>query len=464
MDIEKVVSSLLMHDLLSFQQYTLTEEMFTQKSYKTYINHLVKNKGTKDTHELNQIFLTKQESNKDLFMSLFELEKLLDVFKIKTMIELLYKNAIKHLIKSKFELIDGSLSDKNALEEIEEILKEIQELISKLNKQAEEKDPIDSYEKFLAGVVSRQADTDSPYNNNIVGVTTGIYPLDMITKGLKEAEYVIMAGRPSMGKTSVALDMAAANIKDGNGVIIFSVEMPAEQIVARLLPKINRRLTLNNTLYGENYDQVKDEIFAALSIIKNAKLLIEDFQDYSSVTTNELEEIAMDFIKKHGSLELVVLDYVQLLSSTIKSSDENAQLTETSRRIKGLCKKTEAPWIVLSQLSRSLEQRADKRPMNSDLRSSGSLEQDADLIIFPYRENVYTERALREQLSKKPDNQALLEALEAIKTAEIENAEIIVSKNRNGPLGTAPVHFHKASASYVNIGEMDLYDDDLIDL
>lgn len=459
-DIEKIVCSLLNHERLSFNQYKLTKEMFVDKNYKNYISFLGDNLGKKDISELNQTFLSKSGTS-DMFFSLFDLEKLLEVFKIKTIIELLYKQTIKNLIQLKMDKIEGSLNDKNALEEIQEILNEINELIKHLNKEKEKKDPLSSYKDYLSGVVAKQEESNG-FTNSIVGITTGLYALDIITKGLKPAEYVILAGRPSMGKTSSALDMVSANIRAGNSALIFSIEMPAEQIIARLLPKLNKKLTLDNTLYGVDYLKHKNEIEATLDIIEKARLKIEDFSDYSSVTIFDLEKIAMDCLNEFGSIDLVVLDYIQLLSSTLKNSDENAQITDISKRIKGLCKKTQAPWVVLSQLSRSIEQRADKRPLNSDLRSSGSLEQDADLILFPYRPTVYLERELREKISKKPDNNVLLEALDAIKNSEVENAEIIISKNRNGPTGTAPSHFHKKSASYINMGDMDLYGDDHI--
>ncbi len=456
-NIEKIVCSLLIHERLSFNQYKLKKDMFIDKNYQNYILFLGDNLGGKDIHELNQIFLSKNGST-DLFFSLMDLEKLLEVFKIRTIIELLYKQTIKNLIQLKIDKIDGSLSDKNALEEIQEILNEVNELIIQLNKEKTKKDPLSSYREHLSNVVAKQIESNG-ITNNVIGVTTGIYALDLITKGLKPAEYVIVAGRPSMGKTSSALDMVAATIKAGNSALIFSVEMPAEQMIARILPKLNKKLTLDNTLYGLDFEKHQLEIEATLDLLEKSRLKIEDFNDYSTVTMFDLEKISLETLKEFGTLDLVVLDYIQLLSSTLKNADENAQITDISRRIKGLCKKTNAPWLALSQLSRDIEKRADKRPLNSDLRSSGSLEQDADLILFPYRPTVYLERELREKISKKPDNQTLLEALEAIKFAEIENAEIIISKNRNGPTGTAPTHFHKKSASYVNVGDMDLYND-----
>lgn len=456
MEIEKIICSMLIHDALSFTKYKLTSDMFQIKEFKGFIQYLEKNSGSKDSKELNQIFLSKS-NNKEMFLSFFELEKILDVFRLKTIVELLYKNVIKNAIKTKIDLIEGSLTDKTALEEVEEILNEVTLLIKQLSAQIVIKNPADSYRDYLAGVISHLDNNDIV--NGVVGVSSGIAPLDAITKGFKPSEYIILAGRPSMGKTSLALDIVASAIRDGLNVLFLSIEMPTEQIVARLIPKINKRLELNHSLYGTDYELKKHEINEAIAIIDNSNLHIEDFREYSSVTMIDIEKVTASYEEKNGSVDLVILDYVQLLSSTIKSSDENVQMTDNSRRIKAMCKKTKAPWIALSQLSRSLEQRADKRPLNSDLRSSGSLEQDADLIVFPYRENVYLERSLREQLSKKPDNVTIREAIDSLKRSPIESAEVIISKNRNGELGSAEVQFVKASASYINIGEMIMYDD-----
>lgn len=456
MEIEKIICSMLINDALNFLKYKLTSEMFQIKEYKGYIQYLEKNIGTKDAKELNQIFLSKN-TNKDLFLSFFEMEKILDVFRLKTIVELLYKNVIKNSIKTKIDLIEGSLTDKTALEEVEEILTEVTTLIKQLSAQIIIKNPSDTYRDYLAGIVSHIDDND--ITDGIIGVSSGLTPLDRITKGFKPAEYIILAGRPSMGKTSISLDMVAAAIRNGLNVLFLSIEMPTEQIIAKLIPKINKKLELKHSLYGVDYELMKDEINEAISIIDNSNLHIEDFREYSSVTMIDVEKVVNSYEEKFGSLDLGVLDYIQLLSSNIKNGDENTQMTDNSRRIKALCKKTAAPWIVLSQLSRDIEKRPDKRPLNSDLRSSGSLEQDADLIIFPYRENIYIERALREQLSKKPDNDTIREAIEAISSLPIESAEVIIAKNRNGALGSANVQFVKSSASYVNIGDMIMYDD-----
>jgi replicative DNA helicase len=450
MNIEQIITSMLISGALSFTKYKLTEDMFFTKEYKTYIQYLSKNNGVKPQDELNQIFLSKS-NNKEIFLSLFELEKVLDVFKLKTVIELLYKNVIKTSLKLKIDMIEGSLTDKTALQEVEEILKEVTGLIKELSEEIVVINSVDTYREYLSGVITHLEENN--VLDGVVGVSSGIRELDKLTCGFKAAEYVIVAGRPSMGKTSLALDIVAENILNGLNVLVMSIEMPAAQIVARLIPKIIKELTLGNSLYAVDYELKKDLINKALSIIEGSNLRIEDFRNMSSVTMADIEKIAEKYEDDYGHIDIGIIDYVQLLKSTIKASDENSQMSDNSRRIKALCKKTNAPWIALSQLNRSLEERADKRPLNSDLRSSGALEQDADLIIFPYRDAIYLEKSLKEQISKKPENAVLQEALDSLRSTAIEMSEVIVSKNRNGPTGTAGTQFKKNSASYINIGD-----------
>lgn len=451
MNIEQIIISLLMHDILSFNEFKLTAEMFQEEQYRKYVAYLAENSGKKETKSLNQYYLSKINKNPNIFLALSELEKTLEVFDKKTLIELLYKTAIKDIIKKRIDLIENSFIDNTALEEVEFILKDITNLIKDLNTQKIQKNPVNAYKAHLAKILKMKE--ENPFSSNVIGVSSGIMTLDLITKGFKTAEYIILAGRPSMGKTSAALDFVAAGIKAGLNILFFSLEMPSEHIIARLIPKLNKNLNLNNSLYAENYELYQEDIHKAILMIENSGLVVEDFEKKSTKTILDIETVTDKYIEEHGHVDLVVIDYIQLLKSVSKSTSENTQTTDTSTSIKGLCNKTKAPWIVLSQLNRGLELRVDKRPMNSDLRSSGSLEQDADIILFPYRENVYLERSLKEQLSKKPDNQVINEALQSLNMIQIERAEIIVSKNRNGPTGTAMVEFYKPSASYINEGD-----------
>jgi replicative DNA helicase len=262
-----------------------------------------------------------------------------------------------------------------------------------------------------------------------------------------------------MGKTSMALDIAAKSIVEGESVLIHSLEMPSYQLIGRLIAKMNRELTIENTLYGKDYEEKKELIDDTILILRSSRFHVEDYEDYSEVTMLEIEKVTNEHIEEFGELNLSILDYIQLMSSNLRTTDENTITGDNSRKIKLLAKKTKAPWVILSQLNRKVDERTDKRPLNSDLRNSGSIEQDADLILFPYRDNVYKEKELKSKIKEKPDNEALQSTLDVLLNCDIEPAEIIIGKNRNGPLRLINVQFHKKSASYINVGDMDQYGD-----
>lgn len=454
-NIEQLICSMLIQDRLDFNTYKLKKEMFMIESYNKYIHFLSHNNGRKTQKELNQIYLSKAHNVNNIFINQNDIDKKLEVFNVRTLIELLYKYTLRNVIQYKLNLINESKTDKTGLEEIEAILEEISQLIKDLSsKEIELKSPTDKYRDYMAKTLVQQE--ENYFDTNLVGVSSGLIELDRLTKGFKEAEYIIIAARPSMGKTALLLDIITESIMKGNNCLVHSLEMPTQQLVARILPKINPKLSINNSLFLEDYELKKEEINKALQVIDNSNLHIEDYENNGgAITMSDIEKVTDKYLENNDHIDIVGLDYIQLMGSDLdlKNSNENAQMTNISIRIKNLCKKTKSPWLVLSQLNRGLESRSDKRPLNSDLRSSGSLEQDADLILFPFRENVYLEREIKEKLSRKPDNIELQEALENISYSEIENAEIIVSKNRNGPIGILNMQFHKKSASYINIGD-----------
>jgi replicative DNA helicase len=456
MDIEKVLASLIFYKKISIRDIKIYDYMFLNKDYINYISYL--KSLNNENEDINGNFLSRNPNFQHMIMNKIELDNILMKFKINTLIEIFYNKAIEHIFLNKIYILKNNPSERGLLDEVDKILGDLKDFLKELNNHKNEDiSSVDKYRNYMATILSNKKNND--LDNGVVGLSSGIINLDLITKGFKKGEYIIIAGRPSMGKTALSLDIIADNILKGKNILFFSIEMPHEQIIGRLLPKINRNLTLENTLYGLEYESKKEIIEEALSIIENSNLLIEDFNTYSKVTMFDIEKIALSYIDKYDNLDLVVVDYIQKISSDLKTTDENTLITDISKKIALLTKRTNSPWIVLSQLSRNLESRIDKRPQNADLRSSGSLEQDADIIIFPFRENIYIERDLREKIQKKPDNIALRESLENLISLEIENAEVIVSKNRNGALGNVNVQFHKKSASYINIGDFEVYEE-----
>lgn len=268
--------------------------------------------------------------------------------------------------------------------------------------------------EYLAKTMDK-IDTLFHSSNAITGVPSGYADLDEMTSGLQPSDLIIVAGRPSMGKTTLAMNMAEhVAIKSRLPVLIFSMEMPGESIVMRLLSSLCRIDQLRIRT-GKLTDEDWPRISSTVSMLSDAPLYIDDTPALSPA---EMRARARRLAKEHGQLGLIVVDYLQLMQVPGHSENRTAEISEISRSLKSLAKELKVPVIALSQLNRGLEQRTDKRPVMSDLRESGAIEQDADLIVFIYRDEVYNENS--------PDKGI---------------AEIIIAKQRNGPIGKVRLTF-----------------------
>jgi replicative DNA helicase len=250
----------------------------------------------------------------------------------------------------------------------------------------------------------------------ITGVPTGLTDLDNMTSGLQESDLVIVAGRPSMGKTSLVMNIAEhVAIEAKKPVLVFSMEMPSDSLAMRMMSSLGR-IDQNNIRTGKLNDDDWSRVTSTVHMLSEAPIFVDDSP---SLSPADLRARARRLAKEHGSLGLIVIDYLQLMKVPgFRADNRAAEISEISRSLKGLAKELKVPVIALSQLNRSLEQRQDKRPVMSDLRESGAIEQDADLICFIYRDEVYNEDS--------PDK---------------GTAEIIIAKQRNGPIGRARVAF-----------------------
>ncbi|MGX2039817.1 replicative DNA helicase [Methylocaldum sp. MU1018] len=249
---------------------------------------------------------------------------------------------------------------------------------------------------------------------HITGASTGFSDFDDMTSGMQASDLIIIAGRPSMGKTTFAMNIAEnVAIKEQIPVAVFSMEMPGEQLAMRMMSSLGR-IDQHRVRTGKLEDDEWPRMTSAINILAETKLFIDDTP---ALTPTEVRARCRRLAREHGQLGLVVLDYLQLMQC---SGGENrvAEISEISRSLKALAKELNVPVIALSQLNRNLEQRPNKRPVPSDLRESGSIEQDADLIVFIYRDEVYN-----------PDS------------ADKGTAEIIIAKQRNGPIGTVRLTF-----------------------
>lgn len=458
LDLERIVASLLFRDQISLTTYKIEPEMFVNKDIRYYIQTIDNLKGKLSTTESNQKYLSKSRYRDNIFFDVNYIAYIQSVYAADTIMDMFYRAVLQRKAQEKLQNVHNYGADQTSARDFEMTFNELTALSASLDVQARN-EIIDIFENYKEHYTKTAESSNNEMlgiaQTSVIGIPSGIDSLDFITKGFKPSEYTILAGRPSMGKTSTALDIVASALMRDKSVLFLSLEMSSDQIIARLLPKIDRQLSLDNTFLAQDSINFQNKIYDAVDFLKGKRFYIEDFSRKSSMTLSECEKTISMFSKKFDGIDLVVLDYIQMIESETKSFGENSQTSEISARIKRLSKKTGASWIVLSQLNRGLESRTDKRPLASDLRNSGSLEQDADIILFPFREAVYLERSLKEQLSKKPDNQAIADALAALTSATLENAEIIVGKNRNGAIGTANVQFHRPSASYVPVGFFD---------
>ncbi len=284
-------------------------------------------------------------------------------------------------------------------------------------------------------------------NKYLIGETTGFTALDMKTTGFNEGDLVIIAARPAMGKTSFVLNTALSNIERGAGVIFFSLEMPAEQLMIRLLAS-KTSIPLQNLRKGDLDDGQWSAMTKAMEDLNTKKLFVDD---NGSVNINQLRARVRKLAgNSENNIKMVVIDYLQLMQGT-GNKDRHLEVSEISRGLKMLAREMKIPIVALSQLNRGLENRPDKRPMLSDIRESGSIEQDADIIMFVYRDDVYKERdeARKEKEAKdKGENYK-----SAFMNKPIEEAEIIIGKQRNGPVGTVKLEFHKELTKFVDKDE-----------
>ncbi len=318
---------------------------------------------------------------------------------------------------------------KDVLDEAERIVFEIAE---KRHSASEGPQKIDDI--LLKTLARIEMLSKSKLNDGVTGVTTGFKDLNRKTSGLQPSDLIIVAARPSMGKTTFAMNLcenaALADIPDPNDldengkprrkpakpVLIFSLEMPADQIMMRMLASLSRvdQTKIRNGQISDDEDWNK--LSTTMEILQRRNNIYID--DSSGLTPTELRSRARRVYRENGGLSLIMVDYLQLMRAPAFSDNRTLEIAEISRSLKALAKELEVPVIALSQLNRSLEQRADKRPVNSDLRESGSIEQDADLIMFIYRDEVYNDN---------PDMKNI--------------AEIIIGKQRNGPIGRVRLTF-----------------------
>ncbi len=309
-----------------------------------------------------------------------------------------------------------------------QILDEAESKIFKIGEEtSRQRQGFQGIDKLMVALLDRVNELHDLGAEDVTGVRTGFYDIDRMTAGLQKGDLIVLAARPSMGKTALALNIAEhVAVHEGLPVLVFSMEMGASQLALRLvgsLGRIDQQHLRTGKLAGDEWTRLTE----AVDRLKQAQVYIDETP---ALTAAELRARSRRMARQFGgTLGLIVVDYLQLMSGSA-SGDENraTEIGEISRGLKALAKELQCPVMALSQLNRSVESRNDKRPMMSDLRESGAIEQDADVIMFIYRDEYYNKE------SKEPGV-----------------AEIVIGKQRNGPVGTVKLTFMKPLTKFDNL-------------
>ena len=298
-------------------------------------------------------------------------------------------------------------------------------------------------------------------NSKLLGVDTGFKDLNNKTSGFGKGDLVIIAARPSMGKTALVLNIALKAMERKEGVVFFSLEMSAEQLMLRIL-SIKTSIPLQNLRVGDMNNEQWSNLTQAIDEVSNYKLFVDDV---GFLTIHQANSKLRRLKKNNPEITMGVIDYLQLMSGSgqMKESNRQQEISDISRGLKQLARELNIPILALSQLNRGLESRDNKRPLLSDLRESGSIEQDADIVMFVYRDYIYREAAEKQkEMKAKADGKEYKSKFELNK--EEEDTELIIGKQRNGPTGTINLIFQKKYTRFEdNNSYQTIYEDDNID-
>jgi replicative DNA helicase len=332
------------------------------------------------------------------------------------------KGVVRKLISAATDIVSKGYEDRV---EVEELLDNAQKVIFEISENRI-KAPYYKVSELLTAAIDNIQQLYSR-KEHVTGVPTGFFDLDEKTAGLQRGDLVIIAGRPSMGKTTFALNVAsyaAVEAEKKAAVVVFSLEMSKEQLVERLLCSL-ARVDLNRLRTGHLVESDWPKLTRAAGWLHDARIFIDDTPALSVMEMRAKSRR----LKAEHKIGLIMVDYLQLMRGSSNPESRQQEISEISRSLKALAKELEVPVVALSQLNRALESRSDKRPMMSDLRESGAIEQDADLVMFVYREEVYEKE--KEELKGK--------------------AEIIIGKHRNGPIGMVDLAFRGEYTRFENL-------------
>lgn len=329
------------------------------------------------------------------------------------------KSLLRHLIQTATEIVSKGFEQD---EDVETILDDAERRILEVSEKRNRSGFL-AISDVLSDSIS-QIEKLAQDGDTITGLPTGYHALDKMTAGLQPEELIILAARPAVGKTAFALNIAQnVGTKTDKSVAIFSLEMGAESLVNRMLCS-EGLVDASHLKTGQLTDEEWDNIIVAMGSLSRANIFIDDTP---GIKISEIRAKCRKLAQEQGNLGLILIDYLQLIEGSGKENRQQ-EVSDISRQLKKISKELKVPVIALSQLSRGVEQRQDKRPVLSDIRESGSIEQDADIVAFLYRDDYY-QRESDEDADERPDNNNII--------------EVIIEKNRSGARGTVELLFIK---------------------
>ena len=338
------------------------------------------------------------------------------------------RSVLRQLIGAANQIADSAFSTEG--KDSETLLEKAEQAIFSISEREGSADGPMGIDSLLTRAVER-IEILSESKGAITGIATGFKDLDQRTSGLQKADLVVVAARPSMGKTAFAINIAEYAAMSDKSVLVFSMEMPAEQIILRMISSLGR-IDQTHLRNGDLQDDDWTRFTGAVSQLKDKKFYIDDT---AALTPAVMRSRARRVARETGGLDLIVVDYLQLMRTGTPNENRVNEISEISRGLKALAKEMNCPVVALSQLNRQLESRPDKRPLNADLRESGAIEQDADVILFIYRDQVYNED-----------------------TEDLGIAEIIIGKQRNGPIGRLKLKFTEHLTKFEDLAH-EMYND-----
>jgi len=320
------------------------------------------------------------------------------------------KSILRKVITAAENIISKAINNDCSIDEFTD---RVESLILQATKNSKEQNIVSIKEQTLEAFA--QIEDIHEHKGKLLGLSTGFTDLDKLLSGLKKSDFVIIAARPSMGKTAFALNIASyLSIKKGVPLVFFSLEMSASQLLQRIFSSYGL-IRYEDMKTGNLSDKEWNELVKISDKVANSNLTVNDTVGLNLMN---IRSIARK-LKQEKKIEMIIIDYLQLIQST-KHENRNQEISEISRSLKLLARELDIPIIALSQLSRSVETRQNKKPILSDLRESGSLEQDADVVLFLYREDYYEPETENKNIT-----------------------DVIIAKHRNGPIDTVPLFFHK---------------------